>query len=121
MPSPTETAARSYIAAWQEPDRDARARLIEACFAVDARIVTRGAGIHGRAALATAIDDFRADPRGLSAHLQGPIDVQGPIFRFRSIVQHRDGTSLEGFDAGEVGADGRIAVLLAFGGPLPAE
>ena len=55
MPSPTEVAARTYVAAWQEPDAAARARLIEACFAADARIVAPGSVICGRAALAKAI------------------------------------------------------------------
>src|SRR4029077_13826511 len=112
MPSPTELAARTYIAAWQEPDAAARARLIEACFAADARIVAPGAVIRGRAGLAKAIDDLFADPRGLSARLTSAIDVQGPMFRFRSVVAEREGRVVfDGFDAGEVDADGRITVL----------
>ena len=35
-----------------------------------------------------------------------------------TIVERRDGTSIEFFDAGEFDADGRIATLLAFAGPL---
>ena len=77
----------------------------------------RAAGHHrGRAALAAAVDDFFADPRGLSARLLTAIDVQGPLFRFRSVVEDRDGRIVfDGFDAAEVDADGRIAVLLTFG------
>jgi hypothetical protein len=116
VPSPTEIAAQTYVAAWQEPDPAARARLIEACFAVDGRIVSRGAVIRGRTALAAAIADLRADPRGLSARLASAIDVQGPIFRLRAVVEDRDGRVVfDGFDAAEVDADGRIVVLLAFG------
>jgi len=125
MPSPTEIAAQTYVAAWQEPDAAARARLLEACFAVEGRIVGPGSVIRGRAALAAAIDGFFADPRGLTAHLASAIDAQGPLFRFRAVVEARDGrVVLDGFDAAEVGADGRITVLLTFGGasppPLPA-
>ena len=121
MPSSTEIAAQTYVAAWQEPEAAARARLIEACFAVEGRIVSRGAVIRGRAGLAAAIDAFFADPRGLSARLASVIDVQGPIFRLRAVVEDRDGRIvLDGFDAAEVDADGRIAVLLTFGpSPLP--
>jgi hypothetical protein len=115
--SSTENAAQTYVAVWQEPDAAARARLIEACFAEEGRIVSRGGTIiRGRAALAAAVDDFFADPRGLSARLTTAIDVHGPLFRFRSVVADRDGRVVfDGFDAAEVDADGRIAVLLTFG------
>jgi hypothetical protein len=120
MPSPTEIAAQTYVAAWQEPDAAARARMLDACFAAEGRIVGPGSVIRGRAALAAAIDDFFADPRGLTAHLASAIDAQGPLFRFRAIVQDRDRrVVLDGFDAAEVDADGRITVLLTFGGPSP--
>jgi hypothetical protein len=117
--SSTETAARTYAATWQEPDPAVRAKMIEACFAAEGRIVSRGTEIRGRAALAKVIEDFRADPRGLTARLASEIDVQGPLFRFRAVVERRDGTIVESFDAGEVDAEGRIGVLLTFGGPLP--
>jgi hypothetical protein len=121
MSSPTEIAARTYVAAWQEPDAAARARLIEACFAADARIVAPGAVIRGRDGLAKAIRDLFADPRGLTARLTSAIDVQEPMFRFRSVVADREGRVVfDGFDAAEVDADGRISVLLAFGGAPPA-
>src|SRR5690349_20080473 len=121
MSSPTEAAARAYVAAWQEPDAAARARLIEACFAAEGRIVTPGTVIRGHAGLGKAIADLFADPRGLSARLTSAIDAQGPMFRFRSVVEDREGRVVfDGFDAAEVVADGRITVLLAFGGAPPA-
>ena len=119
MSNATETAVRNYAALWQEPDPDARARILDACFAADARLVSPGARIIGRAALAEAVDRFRADPRGLVARITSAIDVQGPLFRFHSMLEDRDGNVVgKGFDAGEVGADGRIAVLFAFSGPF---
>jgi hypothetical protein len=119
MSNATETAARNYVALWAEPDPAARARILEACFAADARLVTPGTRIIGRAALADAVDRFLADPRGLVARLTSAIDLQGPLFRFHSVVEDRDGNVIaKGFDAGEVGADGRIAVLFAFSGPF---
>ncbi len=43
-------------------------------------------------------------------------DAQGPIVRFRSVVEDRDGRVVfDGFDAAEVDAEGRITVLLTFG------
>src|SRR5512141_2169821 len=102
MASPTEIAARTYAAAWNEPDPEKRVRMIEACFAPNGRIATSAAGIEGQAALAQAITEFRADPRGLTARIAGALDVQGHKFRFHSVVEHRDGTADEFFDAGEV-------------------
>lgn len=121
MSSPAEIAARTYVAAWQEADPAARARLIEACFAAEGRIVTPGTVIHGRAGLEKAIADLFADRRGLSARLTSAIDAQGSMFRFRSVVADRDGRVVfDGFDAAEVDAAGRITVLLAFSGAPPA-
>ena len=117
MASATEAAARTYAAAWQEPDPDHRARMIEDCFAVDGRIVTSGDGIRGRAELAAAISELRADPRGLAVKLLEPIDVQGRKFRLHSIVEQRDGSATRFFDAGEVDADGRITTLITFREP----
>jgi hypothetical protein len=119
MSSPSEIAALSYIKAWQESDPVARARLIEACFAPDGRIVSPGGLIHVRAALASSIDDFLA--RGLTAHLASAIDAQGTMFRFRAVAKDRDGRIVfDGFDAGEIDGAGRIAVLFAFSGSPPA-
>jgi len=59
-----------------------------------------------------------ADPQLLGFRLASVIDAAGTTFRFRSIVERRDGTMLEFFDAGEIDADGRIATLLVFAGPL---
>ena len=121
MSNPTEVAARSYIAAWNEPDPDVRARLLEQCWAVDARLVTGGDGYRGRAALDAAMAKFAADPRRLAARFTSPIDVQGRMFRFSGVVVQADGTVVgaEAHDVGEVDADGRIAILLTFNGPLP--
>jgi hypothetical protein len=120
MPSPTETAARTYVAAWQQPDAAIRARLLDACFAAEGRLVTPATVMRGRAAVAAAIDGFLGDPRGLAARLTSAIDVQGPMFRFRSVVVDREGRVVfDGFDAGEVDGEGRIALLLAFGGAPP--
>jgi hypothetical protein len=47
------SAVETYVRAWQERDPDARARLLEQCFAADGRFVTRGRVFQGRAALAS--------------------------------------------------------------------
>jgi hypothetical protein len=119
MSTPVEIAARTYVAAWQEPDRDARVRLVEACWAEDGRLVTGGREFRGREALLAMMDALFADPRGPRVKLVSAIDARGTIFRFRAVAVDADGTvSPESFDAGEVGADGRIEHILTFTGPL---
>ncbi|HEV7556845.1 MAG TPA: hypothetical protein VGO00_15370 [Kofleriaceae bacterium] len=118
MSSPVETAVHTYIRAGGERDPATRAKLIEACFAQDGRLVTRSTVIRGRAGVEAMLARFHADPENLGFRLASVIDAAGTTFRYRSIVERRDGTSVEFFDAGEVDAGGRIVTLLAFAGPL---
>ena len=118
MPSPVEIAVQTYIRASGERDPAARAKLLEACFADDGRFVTRTAVICGRAGVDAMIARSLADPQMLGFRVASVVDAVGTTFRYRSIVERRDGTSLEFFDAGEIDADGRIATLLVFAGPL---
>ena len=118
MPSPVETAVQTYVRAGTERDPAVRAKLIEACFAEDGRFVTRSAVIRGRAGVEAMLTRFFADPQNLGFLLTSVIDAAGTTFRYRSLVERRDGTSVEFFDAGEIDADGRIATLLVFAGPL---
>ena len=100
----------------------ARARLLDACFAVRGRIVSPGAVIGGRAASQPRrpgpSSPIRADSPGDSP---SAIDAQGRLFRFRSVVEDRSSGRIvfDGFDAGEVDDEGRITVLLTFGGTSP--
>lgn len=113
-----EEAARAYIDAAHEPDPARRMELLERCFAEDGRVVTGSRVIQGRAEVARMIDALHTDPRGLAVRVTSAVDARGSIFRFHSTVQPRDGAALEFFDAGEVGADGKIITILTFSGPL---
>jgi hypothetical protein len=118
MATPVQTAAETYIRAAGERDPAARAKLLEACFAEDGRFVTRSSVIRGRAAIDAMIARGLADPQLVGFRLTTVVDAVGTTFRFRSLVERRDGTTLEFFDAGEINADGKIATLLVFAGPL---
>jgi len=118
MPSPVETAVRTYIRASGERDPAARAELLETCFAEDGRFVTRSTVIRGRAGVDAMIERSLADPQMLGFRVASVIDAVGKTFRYRSIVERHDGTTVEFFDAGEIDADGRIATMLVFAGPL---
>lgn len=118
MANAVEVAVNKYIQASRERDPVVRAKLIEECIAPDVRVVMRSREINGRAALAESIDRFLADPQMLGFRIASAIDASGQTYRFRSVVERRDGTELEFFDAGLIDANGRIVLQLTFSGPL---
>jgi hypothetical protein len=118
MPSPVEIAVATYIRAAGERDPSERAKLLEACFADDGRIVTRSTVIRGRAAVDAMLARFHGDPQMRGFRMTSEIDAAATTFRYRSVVDRADGTIIEFFDAGEVDSDGRISTLLVFTGPL---
>ncbi len=113
-----ETAVETYVRAAAEHDPAARAKLLEACFAEDGRMVTRSGVIRGRAGIDAIIARFQADPHLSGFRMASIVDAAGTTFRYRSVVERVDGTTIEFFDAGEIDAEGRIATLLVFTGPL---
>jgi len=118
MRSPVEEAVDNYIRAWSERDSLARSTLLEACFAVEGRVVQRSGETRGRAELAEMIERFVADPQWLRVRITSAIDAVGTTFRFRAAIDRHDGTTLELFDAGEIDGTGRIALILTFVDPL---
>lgn len=118
MSQAVEVAARTYIRAVEEADPAERARLLEACFAEDARLVTRSRVLRGRGEIDAMIARFLADPQVAGIRVASAVDAAGTTFRYRSFVDFRDGRSVEFFDAGEIDSDGKIATLLVFAGPL---
>ena len=120
MSTPVELAVQTYVRAAGERDSATRAVLLEACFAEDARLVTRSTVIRGRAAIGSMIARFFADPQNLGFRLTSAIDAKGTTFRYASVVLRADGSELPFFDAGEIDEHGRITTLLLFAGPLAA-
>lgn len=115
MGSPVENAVASYIQVFHERDPAVRTALLETCFAENGRFVTRSREMRGRAAIAEMATRLFADPELTGVRVTA-IDAQGTTFRFRSVVERRDGTTAEFFDAGEIDGDGRIALILTFSG-----
>lgn len=118
MASAVEIAVDTYIRIWGEPDRKVRAELLDACFAAEGRMVTRSREIRGRAAFADFMENFLASPELAAIRVISAVDAQGSTFRFRSVAEFKDGKVLESFDAGQIDAEGRIALILTFAGPL---
>lgn len=120
MPTPVEVAVDTYIRAVSERDAATRTAMLQACFADDARFVTRGVVLVGRAAIGEMITRFVDDPQSGSIRVKA-IDARGRSFRFAVINERADGSTLEVFDAGEIDDAGRITVILTFNGPLLAK
>ena len=112
----------AYIAAWNEHDAAKRLRLLERACADDFVMQTPGRRIAGRVELDALIGDFQRRRPGLRAVLSSGIDVQGTVFRYAGVVEGSQDTGAgETFDAGECDDEGRIRLLLTFGGvALPA-
>lgn len=100
MPTPAEVAVHTYIRAVSERDLATRSAMLESCFADDARFVTRGAVLVGRAAIGEMITRFVEDPLSGSIRVKA-IDARGRIFRFAVVNARADGSVLEVFDAGD--------------------
>lgn len=118
MASVLRSTVETYIRAWGERDPSLRAQLIEQCFAVDGRIVTRSREIRGRQAFADAAARLHADPLFERIRVTSALDAQGTTFRVRAVAERGDGTAPEAFDAGQVDANGQICLVLTFAGPL---
>ena len=115
MASAVETAVATYIQVFSERDPAQRAAMLDVCFAENGRFVTRTREVRGRAAIAAMATQLFADPTVAGVRVLA-VDAQGTTFRFRSVVEKRDGTTAEFFDAGEIDADGRIALIFTFSG-----
>lgn len=120
MPTPVEVAVVTYIRAVSERDLATRSAMLESCFADDARFVTRGAVLVGRAAIGEMITRFIDDPKSGSIRVKA-VDARDRSFRFAVVNERADGTAVDVFDAGEIDDAGRITVMLTFNGPLSAD
>ena len=117
MSSTIAATVDMYIRAVSERDPAVRAAMLDACFADNARFVTRERVMFGRAAIAEMIERFQADPKSGVIRVKA-IDARGRTFRFAVINERADGSAIEVFDAGELDDEGRIALILTFAGPL---
>ena len=117
MPSPVETALDAYMAAWAERDIDARAKLVDACWSDDSRLVSKRSEIKGKAALEKAMGPLFANPQITGFRLLAR-EVGKTTFRIRTALDFVGGKSVEFYDCGEVGPDGKIRVIFTFDGVL---
>lgn len=110
----------AYTAVWSEPDAARREALLKSCWSEDSEIVGPGYAFKGTQAVLAEAARFQAQEPGARVVLTSGFDAHGRWARFTFALLGPDGgVANEGWDLVELAADGRIARVISFWGPLP--
>jgi hypothetical protein len=110
---------RIYCEAWGEPDVAKRRQLLERVWADDATYTDPVSHVAGHEALVERISAHLEKYRGSKIVPSSHADVHHGRLRFTWQFVLADGKiQIEGIDYGELTADGRIAKIVGFFGPL---
>lgn len=118
----TNDVIQAYMAAWNEPDEAKRKPLLERCWADDGLYVDPQADVRGRDALSAIIGGMHGSMPGARIEITSGLDTHHNQVRFAWAFVQADGKrAIEGIDAGEFAADGRLARIAGFWGAPPAK
>jgi hypothetical protein len=118
--SDVTTIVDTYLAAWNETDPKARARLIEQAWARDGRYVDPLLAAEGHAAISAMVDGVHAKFPGHRFRRVSGVDSHNGHVRFAWELAAPDGAiTVAGLDVGEIGGDGRLRSITGFFGALP--
>ena len=110
----------AYGASWNETDEAARRKLLEQGWADDGVYCDPTATVGGRDALVEHIGGFHQMFPGARIDQTSGVDEHDGWLRFAWTMVGADGaTIMDGFDAGELGPDGRLRRIVGFFGPFP--
>jgi hypothetical protein len=113
---------QSYGSAWNTSDEAERRALLEKAWADDGVYADPMGRAEGRDALVAHIAGFQEQMPGNRIVLTSGVDQHGNVLRFGWEMQGPDGATLmEGVDFGTLAADGRLASITGFFGPLPPQ
>jgi hypothetical protein len=117
----TTQLVTAYGDAWNEPDAEARRKLLEDAWGDGATYCDPTASVAGREELLAHIAGFQeAFPGGRIVTTSGVEEHHG-WFRFAwKMLDAAGDAAMEGFDVGSVGGDGRIERIVGFFGPFPS-
>jgi hypothetical protein len=117
----TETVT-AYGDAWNEPDEAKRRALLESAWADDGTYCDPTASVAGRDALLAHIAGMREAFPGSRIETASGVESHHGWLRFAwTMVDESGATAMEGFDVGELAADGRLARIVGFFGPFPEQ
>jgi hypothetical protein len=120
MTEPTGIAT-IYLAAWNEPDDEARRAMLQDGWTVDASYVDPMMAADGREQIASMIGQARASFPGCRFSLRGSPDGYGDRVRFSwSLGPDEAPDTFQGTDIVRLGADGRIREVVGFLDRVPA-
>ena len=115
----TELVA-TYGESWNEPDEATRRKLLEAAWGDEAVYCDPTAQVEGRDALLAHIAGMRQSFPDARIETRSGVEEHHGWFRFAwAMVDATGATTMEGFDVGSLGDDGRIARIVGFFGPFP--
>ncbi len=107
-----DTVIDTYLASWNEPDPEARSRLIEAAWTGDGRHVDPLADVTGHAALGELVAGLQAQFPDHRIRRVGSIDAHHDQLRFAWVLVAPDDTvvvAATATDVGELAPDGQAA------------
>jgi hypothetical protein len=116
------TTIDTYLAAWNEPDPDRRADLIESVWAADGHLIDPPLAAEGHSGISDMAAALQAQFPGHRFRRASAIDAHHNQLRFGWELVGPDGeVVLSGLDVGEVGEDGQLRRIAGFFGDLPAD
>lgn len=108
-----------YTAAWCEPDRAQRQRLLERVWAEGGTYTDPTAHVVGREALVDHIAGFFEQFPGARIERTSGIDAHHEMLRFTwRMLLADEKVYVEGIDFGELSTDGKLHRIVGFFGPL---
>jgi hypothetical protein len=111
----------NYLAAWNEGDDEARAKLVGEVFTADATYTDPLAEVAGREGINALIGAARGQFPGMVFSSGGPVDQHHDIARFTWHLGPEGAAEplVIGFDVAKVDAEGRIATVFGFLDKVP--
>ena len=118
----TGGVADRYLAAWNEPDADARRRAVAELWTEDGSYSDPLAAVEGHEAIAALIAGVREHFPGHVFELMENVDAHHDVVRFGwELVPQGGGESVViGFDVAVVAQDGRLRSVYGFLDKVPA-
>jgi hypothetical protein len=115
----TKDTIATYMAAWNERDETKRTKLLDRCWADAGTYTDPMSDVAGREQLAAVIAGFHQQMPDASIVITSGVDEHHGRIRFGWKLNGGP-QPLEGIDAGRIGSDGRLEMIIGFWGANPA-
>ena len=118
----SEGVPERYVAAWNEPDAEARRRAVAGLWTEDGKYTDPLAAVQGHEAIAAVMEGARGMFPGHVFEFSGKVDAHHDVVRFGwELVPEGGGEpTAVGFDVAVVAEDGRLRSVYGFLDKVPA-